>query len=377
MKKVLVVMLSLALMLALTAPALAGEPKIAILSSPATQNDEELSQALAEIARTPGMIVHDTYSDAFMAEQELTISKLLAFADDPDVKAIVMCQAVPGCEPGFNKIREMGRDDILLIGVLPQEDPDVISASADFTINTDPITQGEQMIEKMVEWDIDVFLHYSFPRHMAMEPIVLRYNLFRELCDALGIEMYDVVSPDPTNEATGGTPAAQQFVLEDVPAQMEKYAGKKVAMFSTNCAMQPALQRAILEQPNAYYPSPCDPSPFHRFPETLSLELKPSDGTEVALKQIAAALAEHGALNRFSTWDAPATMMGMEVAVEYAREWIAGTITERNDMDALVRLFHERSPLAVIDRYTNVDGVTFDNYYVLGLTYVDFNDYLD
>ena len=28
-----------------------------------------------------------------MAEQETTISKLVAFASDPDVKAIVMCQA--------------------------------------------------------------------------------------------------------------------------------------------------------------------------------------------------------------------------------------------------------------------------------------------
>ena len=30
-----------------------------------------------------------------MAETETTISKLVAFASDPDVKAIVMCQAVP------------------------------------------------------------------------------------------------------------------------------------------------------------------------------------------------------------------------------------------------------------------------------------------
>jgi len=376
MKKALVVMLALALLLSLTAPALAANYKIAILSSPATQNDEELSQSMKEMERTPDMIIHDTYSDAFMAEMELTISKLLAFADDPDVKAIVMCQAVPGAEPGFQKIREMGRDDILLIGVLPQEDPDVISAVADFTINTDPVVQAEQMIEKMVEWDIDVFLHYSFPRHMAMETIVARYNPLRELTEALGIEMYDVVAPDPTNEATGGTPAAQQFVLEDVPAQIERYPGKRVAMFSTNCAMQPALQRAILEQPNAFYPSPCDPSPFHRFPETLSLEINTADGSEVALRKIAAALAEHDALDRFSTWDAPATMMGLEVAVQYAREWIDGTITERNDMEALTRLILERSPLAVFDAYTNAEGETFDNYYVLGLTYVDFNDYL-
>ena len=66
-----------------------------------------------------------------MSETETTISKLVAFASDPDVKAIVMCQAVPGATPGIQKIREMGRDDILFIAGTPQEDPAVISEAAD------------------------------------------------------------------------------------------------------------------------------------------------------------------------------------------------------------------------------------------------------
>ena len=58
-----------------------------------------------------------------MAEQETTISKLRAFATDPAVKAIVMCQAVPGATPAFNAIREMGRDDILFIAGVPAGRP--------------------------------------------------------------------------------------------------------------------------------------------------------------------------------------------------------------------------------------------------------------
>ena len=46
----------------------------------------------------PEHIITDTYPDNFMAETETTISKLVAFASDPDVKAIVMCQAVPGAK---------------------------------------------------------------------------------------------------------------------------------------------------------------------------------------------------------------------------------------------------------------------------------------
>ena len=43
-----------------------------------------------------------------------------------------MCQAVPGAKAAFDKIRAMGRDDILLIAGVPQEDPAVITAAADF-----------------------------------------------------------------------------------------------------------------------------------------------------------------------------------------------------------------------------------------------------
>ncbi len=78
---------------------------------------------------------------------ETTISKLVAFASDPDVKAIVMCQAVPGATAGFERIRgELGRDDILLIAGTPQEDPAVISAAADIVLYADEIDQPRSAI---------------------------------------------------------------------------------------------------------------------------------------------------------------------------------------------------------------------------------------
>src|SRR5699024_8770924 len=107
--------------------------------------------------------------DNFASEMETTISKLVAFASDPDVKAIVMCQAVPGATAGFQRVREeLGRDDILLIAGTPQEDPAVISAAADIVLYADEIGQGDSIMEQCAAWDIDVFIHYSFPRHMAM-----------------------------------------------------------------------------------------------------------------------------------------------------------------------------------------------------------------
>ena len=113
-------------------------PVLSLIHISTAQGEEEFRAAERAVA-TYGEdhIITDTYPDNFMAETETTISKMVAFASDPDVKAIVMCQAVPGAKAGFDRIREMGRDDILLIAGVPQEDPDVITEGADVVRYTD------------------------------------------------------------------------------------------------------------------------------------------------------------------------------------------------------------------------------------------------
>ena len=349
--------------------------KVAIMTGTVSQGEEEFRAAEKAIA-TWGAdhIITATYPDNFMSEMETTVSTLVGFASDPDVKAIVMCQAVPGAKAAFDKIREMGRDDILLIAGTPQEDPAVISAAADIVMYADEVQQGNTIMETCDKWGIDVLIHYSFPRHMAMELIVARHELLQENADALGIELVDVTAPDPTAEA--GLSASQQFILEDVPQQLAKYEGKKVAFFTTNCGMQPSLEAACMDQPNAYYPQPCCPSPYHAFPATLGLELEIGGDDEAALKQIAAKLAEHDAVGRYSTWATPVAMSIIELGVDYAKAYIDGEITSRNDAEALSGLLQEKIPGAVVDTYTDANGTNFDNYYTILLAPVDFNDYL-
>ncbi len=376
MKKLLCLAFALVLCLTLVAGAVAeGNWKIAIMTGTVSQGEEEFRAAEKAIA-TYGAdhIVTATYPDNFMSEMETTVSTLVSFASDPDVKAIVMCQAVPGAKAGFDKIREMGRDDILLIAGVPQEDPAVISAAADIVMYADEIAQGDSIMEKCAEWGIEVFIHYSFPRHMAMELIVGRHELLKANAEALGIELVDVTAPDPTAEA--GLSASQQFILEDVPQQMEKYAGKKVAFFTTNCGMQPSLQTAILTQPNAYYPQPCCPSPYHAFPATLGLELAVGGDDTAALEAIAAKLTEYDAVGRYSTWASPVNMALIEVGVEYAKGYIDGEITSKNDGAKLAEMFNAKIEGAKVANYINAEGTTFDNYYTVLLAPVDFNDYL-
>ena len=376
MKKLLCLALAAMLCLALAACAVAeGTWKIAILTGTTSQGEEEFRAAERAQKADPEHIVTDTYPDNFMAETETTISKLIAFASDPDVKAIVMCQAVPGAKAAFDKIRAMGRDDMLLIAGVPQEDPAVITAAADFVLYTDEPKQGDTIMETCAKWGVDVFVHYSFPRHLAMETIAARKALLEENAAALGIQYVEATAPDPTGDA--GVAGAQQFILEDVPLKLKEFEGKKVAFFTTNCGMKEPLQAAILDQPNAYYPQPCCPSPYHAFPASLGLEIQAGGDDTEALKAIAAVLKEHNALGRYSTWPSPVNMSIIDVSVEYAKKWIAGEITSKNDGAAIAAMFEEKAPGAIVSNYTNADGQTFDNYYTVLLGAVDFNDYAE
>ncbi|WP_278360814.1 DUF3798 domain-containing protein, partial [[Ruminococcus] torques] len=122
--------------------------KVAILTGTVSQGEEEFRAAERALETYgPEHIVTATYPDNFMSEMETTVSQIVSFASDPDVKAIVMCQAVPGAKAGFDKVREMGRDDILLIAGTPQEDPAVISAASDLVLYADEAAQGDTIME--------------------------------------------------------------------------------------------------------------------------------------------------------------------------------------------------------------------------------------
>ena len=67
----------------------------------------------------------------------------------------------------------------------------------------------------------------------------------------------------------------------------------------------------------------------------------------------------------------------IEIGVEYAKAYIDGTVTSKNDAAALANMFEAKVPGAKVANYTDANGTTFDNYYTVLLAPVDFNDYLD
>ena len=181
MKKLLALMLAAMMIVGLANVAFAEAPayKIAIMTGTTSQGEEEFYAASSLAEKYPGVVLHDTYPDAFSSEVETTISKLIAFASDPDVKAIIFVQAVQGATAAFTQIaKEMGRDDILFIAGVPAEDPADIAAITDIVLANDEIGCGYQVADLSKEWECDVLVHYSFARHLSYETIVAKFSIF-------------------------------------------------------------------------------------------------------------------------------------------------------------------------------------------------------
>ena len=93
-----------------------------------------------------GMVTHVTYPDNFMQEMETTISQMVALADDPKMKAIIVVEAVPGTVEAFRRIKE-ARPDILLVANSPHEDPEIITEVSDLVTNPDNVARGYLIVK--------------------------------------------------------------------------------------------------------------------------------------------------------------------------------------------------------------------------------------
>lgn len=356
-----------------TTPPAEGEAtyKIGIMTGTVSQGEEEFRASEKMKEKYGDMIVTTTYPDSFMKETETTIANFMSMASDPDVKAIVVCQAVPGISAAIEKARELRGEELFVIAATPGEDPDMIATKADLVLVADEIGMGTSIIEEAEKMGATTFVHYSFPRHMSYQMLSARRDILKATCEEKGIEFVDATAPDPTGDA--GVPGTQQFILEDIPRKVAEY-GEQTAFFGTNCAMQEPMIKAIVEQ-HALYPQQCCPSPFHGYPGAFGIEIPADKAGDVpfVIEQITAKVAEADMTGRMATWPVPINMLFVEGGVEYAKGFIEGTITSAADKAQIQKLFADAGADVVISNYENAaTGKVYDNYFMVLSNYVVF-----
>ena len=317
---------------------------IGIMTGTVSQNEDDLRGAELLIQKygstsEGGMITHLTYPDNFMSEMETTIGQLVGLADDPKLKVIVVNQAIPGTTEAFRRVREK-RPDILLLAGEGHEDPGVIASVADLVANGDSIGRGYLIPYMARELGAKTFVHISFPRHMSYETLSRRRAIMEAACRDLGIQFVFETAPDPTSDV--GVAGAQQFILEKMPAWLEKY-GKDTAFFCTNDAHTEPLLKRIAEL-GGYFVEADLPSPLMGYPGALGIDLSQEKGDWPAiLKKVEEAVEKAGGKGRMGTWAYSYGYTSSAALAEYGKRIVEGKAKSGNLKD-LIACYNEFTP---------------------------------
>ena len=368
MKKLLCALLVAAMVLTMVVAASAETEskgyKIAVVTGTMSQAIDERAAAMMLESKYGDMITTDVYPDNFVEEKETVIQKIVQYADDPAVKAIVVAQAVPGTAEAFRQVKER-RDDIICLAGESQEDPSLISDAADVVLMNDFVARGYLIIKTAKELGCDTFVHISFPRHLGIESLSRRLAVMKEAGKELGVTIVEETAADPMSDVqiTG----AQQQILEKAPEWIEKY-GQNSAYFCTNDAHTAPLIKQLLEY-GGYFIEADLPSPLMGYPDALGVEFKDEDMTnyEFLLKSVEDAIVEKGGAGRFGTWAYSYTYTLVAGLTEHAMNVIEGKsdLLEIDDISDALSVY---SPGAEWNGsyYTDANtGVKTENYMLI------------
>ena len=368
MKKVVSLLLALIMAFSLVA---CGEKKdntvpykIGIVTGSVSQSEDDRRGAEAfQKEYGEDMVQLAIYPDNFTEETETTIQSIVNLSADPLMKAIIVNQAVPGTTEAFRKIKET-RPDIICIAGEAHEDLPEISSAADLVTNNDFVSRGYLIIRTAHELGCDTFVHISFPRHMSYETMSRRVAIMKAACEEFGMKFVLETAPDPTSDV--GVSGAQAYILEQVPAWVEKY-GQKAAYFCTNDAHTEPLLKRLLEC-GGYFIEADLPSPLMGYPGALGLDLTEEAGDfEKILNKVESAIVEKGGADHFGTW---AYSYGYTLSAGlalHAKNVLDGK-SELKDMDDVAAALQVYSPKAAWNgaSYTNATtGAKSENVFLI------------
>ena len=338
------------------------------------QSEDEIRGAEALVAQygsvdRGGMIKHVVLPDNFAEEQETVITNIAGFADDPLMKAVIVNQGIPGTAAGFQKIRDAGRDDIILLTSMPQDDSRVISRVANVVVDSNNFGRGYYDIVRVRDMGAKTFVHMSFPRHMSVEVLSRRRNMFEEACKDFGIQFVFVTVPDPASEV--GIAGAQQATYDMMPRLISQY-GKDAVYFTTNTALhEPIIQRVV--ELGGMFVNQDDMSPNCGYPGALGLDLSAQMGDwwgmTLAIEKV---IVEKGQAGRMGTWPYSFLYCGTTGLFQLAKDMIEGKGSGDVQNDVLAA-FQAITPGCKwsTEIFTDPNGNKLTNHFIMSMeTYI-------
>lgn len=348
--------------------------KIGIMTSTTILNEDEYRAAENVIHKFgEEHVIHITFPDKFMSEQETMIDKLTLMASDTDVKGIIISQGVPGITEAIDKIKET-RKDILIIVCSSGDEPSIIASKADIVLCRDIFGEISEILDISSKQGAKTFVHYSFPRHMSYDLFAKRRDLLKEGCQKLGIEFIEVITPDPAEQSSISD--IHTFIVEDVSKKVEKY-GRNTAFFTTNQSIESLLISAVVDY-KAIYSSYRSSSPYNVLTEKLGIKV-PEDkkgDIDYLVEQVKKSMAKEGMKGNTSTWPVHPEMMFIEAGSEYIKDYIDGNTKSKLDLEKIKKRFSQYAGNEIEIKQLEYEGKKYNNYIIIISDYAILKPYI-
>ena len=297
------------------------------------------------------------------------IYDIVRLADDPLMKAIIINPGDWLTADAIERIKDAGRDDIILLAQMPHPAKPLLYELADVVVSLDDFTRGYYDIARVKEMGASTFVHMTFPRHMSVEILSRRSNMFEEACKDLGIQFVSVTVPDPASEVSVAD--AQQQVYDLMPHLVDLY-GKDAIYFSTNTALQKPIIKRVLELGGLFLNQDY-PSDSFSYPGALGLDLTALRGDWWATTQeIEKDIISKGQSGRMGTFAYSFDYCGTTALFRLAVDMIEGKVSGDLKKD-LLSAYQSETPGCEwrAEIFVDPEGAKIDNYYLLSMeTYI-------
>jgi hypothetical protein len=345
--------------------------KVGIITGSETYCPEEYSvvNSLSSLYGSDS-IVSAVNSDDFAVLPIMVKTVAEQMAADKSVKVMIFDRAVVGTAQAITEIKKT-RSDLFIVCIASDEDASSISSLADLVINVNEIELGKAAVEQAKEMGAQIFIHYTYNRHLEYKEVVRRKDAIEKACEQAGIEFYNEPSVDPSSE--NGVDGAKQYIREDAVRKQKKFTGKKIAYFSTDSVIQDALIETSLQY-KTILPVQVNPSPYVGFPEMLGIDMKGHESDiQYLLTQIKQKVQEKGNSGKMAIWSVSMPQVMLNSAFSYAIKHVKNEWGDKIKSEELIKIINETAGgenIVNTVKYVDAANKAYDNIFVVsGKTY--------
>ena len=338
-----------------------GEFRIGIMTGAAAHHADEF-RAAQQLAKKYGARVrHITYPDDYELEQETIVAQLTGLAADPDMRVIVVGEAVPGAVEAAQRIR-MLRPDVLIGFVAPHQDAALVNGACDLAVGVDQAARGRSLAAAAVAMGVKTIVYYTAAGDSLEPPLARQRALMNTEARQRGLAFEGVDQPAANGHAL------DQFYDADVARALAAH-GAATGFYATDPAAEGALIRAVLGH-GGYLIEGADPSPLAGLADALdaSVPAERADDPDFVAGENRRAAAAHDRAGHFGAWSESPDMIAIRAVTNVLVDAVEKQVDYRDRATVLTYLRVEAGPDVKLRKFDEASG----NQYLMTLAHVVF-----